>query len=100
MATSAIRTLIRDNKMHQARSIMEGARRDGMVTMDHALKDLYDEGLVSYEAAQRFLSNPRGLQAPSSGQTPPAASSFTSAARQPVGGESGDAKGRFPWSKV
>jgi pilus retraction protein PilT len=99
MATAAIRTLIRDNKMHQARSIMEGARRDGMVTMDHALKDLYDEGLVSYESAQRFVSNPRVLQPPPSSPGQPGATSFTSASRSAPSIDTSDAKGRFPWSK-
>ena len=64
VANSAIRALVRDNKMHQALSMMEAGRKDGMITLDHALKDLYSEGMISYEDALRYLRNPRVLPAP------------------------------------
>ena len=64
VATPAIRNLVRENKMHQARSLMEGARMQGMHTLDHALRTLYEDGLVSYEEALRYVSNPTALGAP------------------------------------
>ena len=64
LGTSAIRNLIRDGKMHQASSIMEGARREGMITMDRALKDLYDDEVISYEAALPYMRNPKVLDPP------------------------------------
>ncbi|HJN76205.1 MAG TPA: PilT/PilU family type 4a pilus ATPase [Myxococcota bacterium] len=64
LGTSAIRNLIRDGKMHQASSIMEGARGEGMVTMDRALKDLYTDGVISYEAALPYMRNPKVLDPP------------------------------------
>ncbi len=64
IATTAIRTLIRDNKTHQCAVIMEASRRDGMVTMDSALKEAYEQGRVTYESASRHLTNPRTIPAP------------------------------------
>ena len=66
MATSGIRALIRDNKMHQAQSLMETSRREGCVTMDRAVLDLYRAGLVGLEDATRYVKDPRILLPPSS----------------------------------
>ncbi|MCM8537303.1 MAG: PilT/PilU family type 4a pilus ATPase [Lentisphaeraceae bacterium] len=49
MGTIASKSLIRDGKTHQMRAIMETAQKDGMITMDKALKDLYDQGVISRE---------------------------------------------------
>ena len=57
--TSAIRALVRDNKMHQALGLMEAGRRDGCVTMDHALSELLAVDLVSAEEAARYTRGPR-----------------------------------------
>ncbi len=62
VATSAIRTIIREDKRHQANTVMEGARRDGMVTMDRAVRGLYGTGQIHYEDALRYVTNPRTLQ--------------------------------------
>ena len=72
-ATPAIRNLIRESKMHQARGTMEASRRDGMWTMDMALRELYETGQVEYEDVLRYLANPRAIVAPS-GRVPPAGS--------------------------
>ena len=44
---------------------MEGARREGMVTMDRALRDLYEKGKIHWDDAQRYLLNPRAIPDPS-----------------------------------
>ena len=62
VATSAIRNIIREDKRHQAGTVMEGARRDGMVTMDRAVRQLYATGQILYEDALRYVTNPRTLQ--------------------------------------
>jgi twitching motility protein PilT len=64
VANPAIRNLVRENKMHQAKSIMESGRRDGMVTLDKALEDLYRDKMITYETALRYISNPRKIPAP------------------------------------
>jgi twitching motility protein PilT len=64
IATPAIRTLVRDDKMHQALSLMETARREGMVTMDRALADLLAQGLIAHEDALRYVRSPKALGSP------------------------------------
>ena len=91
MGTSAIRNLIRENKLHQGRSIMEGARRDGMVTMDNALRALYQAGEVAYEDVVPHLTNPRSI-------VPPTAPSAQAPAPE-VEDEPAVPRGRFPWSR-
>ena len=61
VANPAIRNLIREAKMHQARGTMETSRRDGMCTMDMALREIYEAGLVEYEDVLRYLDNPRSI---------------------------------------
>jgi len=46
----AVRNLIRENKIFQIESIMQTARGEGMVTMDHAIEQLVDTGKVTQEA--------------------------------------------------
>jgi twitching motility protein PilT len=67
VATPAIRNLIRESKLHQAHGTMEASRRDGMCTMDMALKQLYENGLVEYEDVLRYLDNPRAIAGPQGG---------------------------------
>ena len=61
VANPGIRNLIRESKMHQALSMMETGRADGMVTMDAALKKLHDDGEIAYEEALRYVRNARVL---------------------------------------
>lgn len=49
--TPAIASLIRDNKTHQLHSQMETSMKDGMITMDRALKELYLQGKISFDIA-------------------------------------------------
>ena len=46
---SAIRGMIRDNKNHQIASAIAAGSREGMITMDQALLELYREGLITAE---------------------------------------------------
>jgi pilus retraction protein PilT len=57
--TTAIRALVRDNKMHQALTLMETGRRDGCVTMDHAVADLLATEVITAEDAARYTRAPR-----------------------------------------
>jgi twitching motility protein PilT len=51
IASAAIRNLIREAKAHQITSIIQTSAHLGMQTMDQALKDLYQRGLITYEDA-------------------------------------------------
>jgi len=61
---SAIANLIREQKSHQVYSVMETSIREGMVTMDRSLKELFNTGLISREEATALMRNPKELQRP------------------------------------
>jgi twitching motility protein PilT len=48
--------------VHQIYSVMETHAKDGMVSMDASLKELYASGVVSYDEALRRASNPSALK--------------------------------------
>ncbi len=58
----AIANLIREGKTHQVLGVMETAAKEGMITMDKSVKDLYLEGLISYEEAKANMRNPKDLK--------------------------------------
>ncbi len=49
--TTAVRHIIRDDKMHLLHSLMEIASGEGMVTMEQSLQNAYREGAVELQAA-------------------------------------------------
>lgn len=51
MATPAVRSLIRESKAHQIYSVIQTSQKDGMKTMNHALYELYQKTLITYEEA-------------------------------------------------
>jgi twitching motility protein PilT len=57
-ATTAIRSLIREAKLHQIPGIMQASKKDGMQTMDMALVDLATRGLVTKAEAQSRSMTP------------------------------------------
>ena len=57
IATSAVRNLVRENKAHQITSIIQTSGEVGMQTMDQALRDLYQQSLVTYEMAMQRAQN-------------------------------------------
>jgi twitching motility protein PilT len=56
--TTGVAHLIRDGKSPQIYAIMETHARDGMKTMDSALKELYLRGDVAYDEAAGRMRNP------------------------------------------
>jgi len=59
---SAVGTLIREAKTHQLMNAMQTGGKYGMQTMDDALKNLYQEGLISYAVAIAKASNVSSLR--------------------------------------
>lgn len=59
LANAAMRNVIRDDKMHQAASIMETSLAEGMITMDRSLQELVRGGFIRLEDALRYATNPR-----------------------------------------
>ena len=58
IGTTAVCSQIREQRTHQLLGIMETSARDGMVTMDKALRDLFSEGLITREAYLAVARNP------------------------------------------
>jgi twitching motility protein PilT len=59
---TAIRNLIREDKVHQIYSIMQsGQDAHGMITMNQSLFNLYSKGLISYDAAMGRSHRPEEL---------------------------------------
>lgn len=51
VATPAIRSLIRDSKVHQIYSSIQTGQKEGMHTMNQSLVELYKAGFITYEEA-------------------------------------------------
>jgi len=58
IGTPAVRNLIRENKIHQIPSSMQTGQAVGMQTLDMALVDLVNKGLVTREEAQSRTLTP------------------------------------------
>ncbi len=56
-ANSAIKTMIRDNKVHQIDSVIYASGREGMCSMDSSILELYTQGLIDRQTAINFASN-------------------------------------------
>jgi len=74
---SAVANQIREGITHQTRTVMETAKKEGMITMDTRLKDLFQEGLITFEEVARRVTSVSVLQQlkpprPPSQQTPQA----------------------------
>lgn len=60
--TSAIRSLVRDNKNHQIDNAIAAGAREGMISMDQSILGLYHEGLITKETALEYANNPEQLR--------------------------------------
>ena len=52
VGTSAIRNLIRENKIPQMYSAIQTGRKDGMITLEQSLQTMLDDGLITKQAAR------------------------------------------------
>jgi twitching motility protein PilT len=63
LGTSAIRTLIRDNKVHQIPGIIQASGKYGMQTLDQTLRNLVLEKKVTMDEALSKSTNPEDFKA-------------------------------------
>ena len=56
--TNAIRTLIRENKLHQIPNMIATGKEYGMMAMDDAIYKLYQDGNIDRTTALLYASNP------------------------------------------
>ena len=61
IATPAIRNLIREGKTYQIVSEIQTGARYGMKLLDDHLRELYEQGLISYDAILRAAYEPKEL---------------------------------------
>lgn len=59
---SAICSMIRDNKNHQIDNAIAAGSREGMITMDQAILELYHAGRISRETALEYADKPEQLK--------------------------------------
>lgn len=62
VATPAIRNLIREGKTHQMPNAIQTGAKFGMQTLEQALKDLYEKGLISGDEGLAKANDPDSLQ--------------------------------------
>ena len=53
----SVKNLIREGKTYQIPAFMQTSKKEGMITMDDALIDLYRQGVISYEDAVGFAQD-------------------------------------------
>ncbi|MCI5821673.1 MAG: type IV pilus twitching motility protein PilT [Lachnospiraceae bacterium] len=58
LANQAVRNLIREGKAFQIPSTMQTCKKEGMITMDDAIYDLYMRNVISSETAINFSQDP------------------------------------------
>lgn len=61
VVTAAVRSMIREEKVHQIYSVIQTGQREGMRTMNQALSELYQRGTISYEDAFARTTDPTDL---------------------------------------
>jgi twitching motility protein PilT len=57
IANSAIRSLIREGKIHQIDMVIETGSEEGMISLNRSLVDLINRGIISIEQAELYSNN-------------------------------------------
>ena len=59
---NAVRSMIRDQRTHQIDSAIAAGGHDGMISMDQAILQLYQAGMITPETALHYADNPDQLR--------------------------------------
>jgi len=62
IGTQAVRRQIRENATHQLYSELQAGGKHGMITMDRALLDLYQQGKIPYDSAVAMARDPESIK--------------------------------------
>ena len=62
IGNSAVRNLIREGKTHQIDMVIETHLEEGMISLNRSLADLVERGLINYENAELYSTNPHELK--------------------------------------
>ncbi|MGK0361780.1 MAG: twitching motility protein PilT, partial [Bradymonadia bacterium] len=55
--TPAVANTIREGRLHMLENVLQTGRAAGMVRMDHMVRDLYRQGVITYEVAAREVQD-------------------------------------------
>ena len=59
---NAVRTLVRESRIHQIDSVIQTSAAEGMIGMDESILRLFKAGRISQETALRYAMNPDQMQ--------------------------------------
>lgn len=62
IGTAGVRHHIRDNTIHKLYTEIQAGRKYGMITMDHALLELYQRGIITYDTALTSAREPATIE--------------------------------------
>lgn len=62
IVNSAIRNLVRENKIYQIPSVIETSEAEGMIPLNRSLAELVRQGLIAIETAEVYSNNPNELR--------------------------------------
>lgn len=62
IVNAAVRTLIRDNKIHQISNVIQTSASEGMILLDKVLAELVSRGEISLEDALTWSISPKSLK--------------------------------------
>ncbi|MBI2901731.1 MAG: PilT/PilU family type 4a pilus ATPase [Planctomycetes bacterium] len=58
VANGAVRNIIREKNIQLLYGVVETSRKDGMMTLDHSLLDLYQKAVITYDVAVTHARSP------------------------------------------
>jgi len=61
LATTAVRNLIRENKIHEIDLVIETSSEQGMISLNQSLVSLVRQGEITFDNAMAFSLNPKEL---------------------------------------
>ena len=66
IATPAIKSLIRENNVHQINSYIKSGTNEGMILMDDSLKKLFNDGVISQDNMIEYAIDSKSMTQASS----------------------------------
>ena len=61
IGNQGVKNLIRENKIEQLHTLIQTGSVQGMQTMDKSLRDLYEQGIITYNTAVNRAKHPRDI---------------------------------------
>jgi twitching motility protein PilT len=62
LGNPAVHNIIRENKTQQLYNVISTGQSVGMVSMDVCLKNLYHQGIITYDTAVTHARNPQEMR--------------------------------------